>query len=322
MTEAMHLNEKLKQRLFKSISIHVDLMTRIPDGLEKLLKNFKFESEVFGDHEINTTIQATDSLAECINRHYDQVFYDYDFAPVLWGDSHFRNLGYWADETTKTQHVACERLMDKLLDFIPQKSGRILDVACGMGASTQRLLDYYHYVPQNIWAINISEKQIATTLKHAPGCHVSVMNATDMKFNDNFFDNILCIEAAFHFETRRKFLEEAKRVLKPGGRLVLSDIFINSAKRLQQYAVLPSVKNYLKSVQEYQKLLSEIGFREIIIEDVTKQVWHAHFFHAIKLIHEAFFYEKLNIVQLTDMLWTYYQIHAITGICLFISVQK
>lgn len=323
MTKQVKLKEQLKQRLFKSISTHIDLITSIPEGLDKLLKNFQFESEIFGNNEINLNEKVDKKfLIKHINQHYDHIFYDHNFAHILWDNSNFRNLGYWKNDTIQTQHDACEKLMDKLLDFIPDKSGRILDVACGMGASTQRLLNHYNFLAKNIWAINISEKQISTTLQNAPGCNAIVMNATNMIFNNDFFNNILCIEAAFHFETRRKFLEEAHRILKPGGQLVLSDIFINSTERLKQYNVLPSPENYLESIEEYYSLLSDIGFKKIIIEDVTQQVWYAHFFHAIKLIHQAYIKNKCSIVQLTDMLWTYYQIHAITGTCLFISTTK
>ena len=33
------------------------------------------------------------------------------------------------------------------------------------------------------------------------------MSATDLQFPDNTFDTILCVEAAFHFNTREQFVQ-------------------------------------------------------------------------------------------------------------------
>ncbi len=326
------LKELLKKRLFDSISAQIDLIGYVPDDIAKLVKNFSFDTETVGqspddvefartgDHSATTGRCDKDSLASQVNNYYDQAFYSRDgIMGILLGDTEYRNIGYW-DADTKTQNEAAERLQDALLDFIPEKTGRILDAACGMGASTRRLLN--HYPAENIWAINISEKQIETTRKNAPGCHAQVMNAVDLKFDDGFFDNILCIEAAFHFETRKKFLEDAYRVLKPEGRLVLSDTLMTSSARLEQHAVFPSPENHIESVEEYHALLTEAGFKNIVIQDVSKEVWGAHFLYTVNKIHEAFYDGQLNLVQLTEILWTYYHLNAITGLCLFVSAQK
>ncbi|TIT84310.1 MAG: class I SAM-dependent methyltransferase, partial [Mesorhizobium sp.] len=113
-------------------------------------------------------------------------------------------------------------LVDTLLARLPDKGGRILDVACGLGASTRRLLA--SYPPEAVTAINISAAQVATARQNAPGATVLQMDAAKLAFPDASFDAVICVEAAFHFDTRAAFLAEALRVLKPGGALVLSDI--------------------------------------------------------------------------------------------------
>jgi cyclopropane fatty-acyl-phospholipid synthase-like methyltransferase len=261
-----------------------------------------------------------EQLAKLVNSHYDSVFYDFDgLMGILYEDTQYRNIGYW-DETTISQDQASEKLFDTLLDFIPEKSGRILDVACGMGASTRRLLN--HYPPENIWAINISEKQIETTKKNAPGCNALVMNAVDMEFNHDFFDSLLCIEAAMHFETRKKFLEQSFRVLKPGGYLVMSDILMTSKARLAQISMYHSPENHIASVDEYYKLLSYIGFKSIVIKDVSRNVWGGHFLQAVNRAYQKFYAGEINIIELTDALWGYHTANAVMGTCLFISAQK
>ena len=50
-------------------------------------------------------------------------------------DSGFYNFGYW-DRGAKSQREASEALVDELVGRISNREGRILDVACGPGAST------------------------------------------------------------------------------------------------------------------------------------------------------------------------------------------
>jgi ubiquinone/menaquinone biosynthesis C-methylase UbiE len=84
--------------------------------------------------------------------------------------------------------------------LFPHRNGSVLDVACGKVASTRLLL--CNYDPCNVTGINISEKQLATGREMAPGCRSLKMDATHLTFPDNSIDNVLCVEAAFHFNTR------------------------------------------------------------------------------------------------------------------------
>jgi MPBQ/MSBQ methyltransferase len=174
--------------------------------------------------------------------------------------SDFYNYGYSTNETD-SQSQACINLVEKLLGFIPDKNGTILDVACGLGASTRHLLKYYR--PADVTAATISEIQLERARHNAPGCTFRTMDAVNLDFPDNTFDNIICIESAFHFNTREQFLRETLRVLKPGGRLVMSDIlgWLSKAKEA----------NYVKGPAVYEEMLRRVGFGAAHVLDATQQ---------------------------------------------------
>ena len=115
-----------------------------------------------------------------------------------YGNSDFYNFGYWG-AGAKTQREASEALVDALLDRLPGRASTILDVACGLGASTRRLLD--HYPAENVTAINISAAQVARATENAPGATVLRMDAAKLDFPDNAFDAALCVDNTFWFKT-------------------------------------------------------------------------------------------------------------------------
>ena len=122
------------------------------------------------------------------------------------------------------------------------------------------------------------------------------MNATDLDFPDGSFDNIICVEAAFHFDTRQRFLEEAHRVLKPGGILVLSDILMNLEGEKKRE--MRTEENYLKNPEEYDELLKKAGFRKTTIVDATESCWDRHFWHTVHYVHRKFLRREIGPEQL------------------------
>lgn len=49
-----------------------------------------------------------------------------------------------------------------------------------------------------------------------------VMDALDMKFEDNSFDLVWACESGEHMPDKKKYVEEMTRVLKPGGTIVIA----------------------------------------------------------------------------------------------------
>lgn len=329
------LKEAVKDRLFRSIGAQIDAICHVAqerDAIHRQLDREQANEPRSQAGEAASPARAGDAdappdaapgratLVSSLNRYYDHSIAGADWMTnLLLGDTDYRNIGYW-DETTPTQNAASERLQDVLLEFIPDKRGRILDVACGAGASTRRLLD--HYPAEQVWAINISDAQIEATRQRAPGCHALVMDAVDLKFEDVFFDNLICIEAALHFETRRRFLEEAHRVLKPGGHLVMSDMLFSSKARMQQYPVFPSPENHLESADAYRDLLLDAGFTQARVRDASREIWQAHFLHHVGRVHRAFYEGVLSLHRLTDVLWKYYHMNEINGRFVLVNAVK
>lgn len=183
-------------------------------------------------------------------------------------DSGYMNVGFWREDT-ETASDACDNLMEILFSRLPRSGGKILDVACGQGATTRYISTK---VPSDqIVAINISPAQLLKAAVNAPGVDFRLMSATEMDFPDASFDVIVCVEAVHHFATRAKFLKDAFRILKPGGHVLMAD-------SVSPYAhMLHPQENVINSAAEYEQLWHSLGYENLIIADEKRNCWEKCF---------------------------------------------
>lgn len=140
--------------------------------------------------------------------------------------------GYWqhpanASCSDDDYALAAENLTIQLCDFAQiDHSQKVLDVGCGFGGTISYLND--RYTGMELTGLNIDSRQLARANEQVTASNDNEIafvqgNACDLPFEDNSFDQILAVECIFHFPSREVFFQEARRVLKPGGRITLSD---------------------------------------------------------------------------------------------------
>jgi len=104
--------------------------------------------------------------------------------------------------------------------------GKVLDVATGSGSFISILMktlkNYDSFV-----GIDISSKDLESAKKRFKDKPVELleMNAESLHFNDNSFDTVSMAYSLHHLGRPDKVLAEMKRVLKPGGNLIIQEEF-------------------------------------------------------------------------------------------------
>ena len=96
------------------------------------------------------------------------------------------------------------------------KTGKILDVGCGVGQVVKRLRD------GNIEAfgVDVSEPNIRQANLHIGFCNL--YDGISIPFGENTFDAVGAFNVLEHVDEPEAFIAELIRVLKPNGRLVIS----------------------------------------------------------------------------------------------------
>jgi MPBQ/MSBQ methyltransferase len=193
------------------------------------------------------------------------------FNPVmraLYGGSGYFNVGYWAGGA-QTQEQSCRDMVDRLLSPVKETPARVLDVACGLGGTTQQMKERW---PQaEVTGVNISAQQVEACRQRVLNCDFQVMDAASMSFENESFDVILCVEAAMHFHSRQAFLQEAFRLLKPGGFLLLTDMLVSDPERFKRWRV--PAENYIPDEADYRARMAQAGFTAIDVQDQLQACW-------------------------------------------------
>lgn len=110
--------------------------------------------------------------------------------------------------------------LKRLTEMVKKQKGRVLDIGCGGGITTESL---QHYYPEmEYYGCDVSKQAIEHARKLGSGkVKYSVIKKKKLPYEDNFFDLCVCFDVMEHVPDVDFFLEEVKRITKPGGKFFL-----------------------------------------------------------------------------------------------------
>jgi tocopherol O-methyltransferase len=224
---------------------------------------------------------VTHTQQQKVNEYYRATAFDYR---TFWtGQNDLAiHFGYW-DASVKT-HAASLLRMNEVLTQRAAIQGRdhVLDAGCGYGGSSIWLA---RTIGGTVTGIAIVPFQIEKAKRHAHTQGVEqqttfwVQDYTATSFPSASFDVVWALESVVHAQSKQTFLQEAYRLLKPGGRVIMAEYTLRDEPRLtpaEQQLLQPWLEGWampnLLTANAYRALLTAVGFRQVMADDITPNV--------------------------------------------------
>lgn len=180
--------------------------------------------------------------------------------------------GFW-DKKTASHYQAALQENQVIIDTAKIKAGdRVLDAGCGVGATAIYIAKK---TGAKVTGISLVSEQVELAQKYAQKQGVDhltsflVQDYTRTNFRDKSFDAVYGIESICCASPKALFLQEARRLLKPDGRLVIADGYLarppkNQAERIiiDQWRQDFSIKEMIPFAQMTQAI-KLAGFRQV-----------------------------------------------------------
>ena len=216
------------------------------------------------------------SLAE-VAEYYDshQVYYTHFWSPTS------LHYGLWYEDTenlaaaiTNTDQLVTDSLAIEAADFV-------LDAGCGVGGTSVFIATK---TGARVVGITLSEVQLRIAQETAGQSTAAALLSFSRQdycrteFADSTFSKLLAIESMAHANDKRAFLSEAFRLLQPGGRIAIIDVFLTKEQldaeeqriytRFMEGWAVPNVATHT----QFANLLAEAGFERIAFHDLRRYV--------------------------------------------------
>ena len=236
------------------------------------------------------------------------------------------HYGIW-DETVKNfseSLVNTNRIMMETAEI--SSADKVLDAGCGVGGAA-----FYINKMKNaeVTGISLSDRQIKfaneIVVKNNLTDKVSfkIMDFTRTDFNDECFDVIWACESVCQAADKPAFIRECYRILKKGGRLILSDFFLTNDNQEDPHSWIRKwcdtwAVTALISCDAFTARLKDQGFSTVKTTDYTdnikrsaRRMYNASIIGAVPSEIYNLFHPKVSRFARTHYKCGYYQYKAL-----------
>jgi cyclopropane fatty-acyl-phospholipid synthase-like methyltransferase len=216
------------------------------------------------------------------------------------------HYGYW-DEKVSTFPKSLIRMNEVMIAAAGVTANdHILDAGCGVGGGSIYLAAE---AGCTVTGITLSERQRQQAVDNAREKGVSArvdfrtMDYSNTPFADGSFDVVWGCESICYADNKEKFIREAFRLLRRGGRLVVADGFVT---KFENNAV-PVVRewldgwqvNYLETPGRFRQCMEQVGFTTISYRDISQYTAHSSK-RLLRFYYLASLYLALKKLTLSD----------------------
>lgn len=169
-----------------------------------------------------------------------------------------------AGDTLRPGHLTLTRRLLEACDLPP--GAVVLDIGCGLGATVEVLSAQYR-----AFGLDISAKLLARGRSARPALSLVRAAGELLPFADQTLDAVFCECCLSIVSSADSVLDECARALKPGGRLVISDLYARDPAGAADLRCLPFV-SCLRGAMTQDDLFTRLGqhgFDVILWEDQT-----------------------------------------------------
>ena len=156
----------------------------------------------------------------------------------------------------------------------------VLDIGCGGGGALRDMATTFPSA--KLYGIDYSQdmvilaKRVNKGLMEKGRIEISHGSVSSLPFFDNTFDLVTAFEAYYFWPDLHHDLQEIKRVLRPGGTLLLVNEVYENEKfqdRNKKWAAWADM--HLHSPAGYQEFLTTAGYGAIEVHEVVEKNWIA-----------------------------------------------
>lgn len=169
-----------------------------------------------------------------------------------------------------------------LFDNLKFKNKNILEVGCGRGGGIKALSKYFNF--KEVYACDLNEKNIEyCKINNNKNIKFKVSDAQNLDYPDNYFDIIINVESSHNYENFSLFFNEVKRVLKPNGIFLYTDVgntihffpnFFYLFKNIIRTDITDNVANATKDdIENFKNLKIKQDVKEWLVDLATRKYY-------------------------------------------------